>query len=354
MKKKVFLLLVFVLFLVPFVGKTQNQHTFRNQLEKNVLIELENGVRQYLGAVNSSSNTSSHVFYDSCVSVRVTVDYQAPVNVTIDLNNEFIDINKELLSDDNITSTQGISSSSAVNNQEKENKSLKSVLFINTTDYKIVGRTAPVKGLTLMPGDSIDGAVINLNNAVRYNLFESTYLDGNNTVLKKENVNKLLNIYNSSAKTRWLNQGSYETNWKVYLTEAGQRDKIGALLILQFKVDDKTDHIIINQEEVDENLPHGKKKKRDIINKSDKKIQLTIGGTQKVVSAKKGRRFNKVRMEEDLANGYYYLTVSLLSDKAIQRDLLLLISQEQRHFVINQNDVDQITKSHFTGQGIQY
>jgi hypothetical protein len=360
--KKAILFLVIAVLAVFFAveASAQTQHILRNQFEKNVLVEIPSaGIRQYLGPVNSGSNTSSHLFYGSTVRLKVMVDYEAPVEVIVTLNGEYIDLNRELLGQgNNISSGVKVSKKSdyIISSENKERSasfsSARAVLFVNTTDYKMVGKTGAVKGLTLMPGDTISGPVIKLNEVLRYNIFEGTYIDNNNTVLKKENAGKLLSLYNSSAKIKWLNPGIYEENFKVFLSESGERDKIGALLILQFKVDDNTGHIIIDNEEVSRNLPHGERRQRDVINKSNKKIQLTIGGTQKVIPAKSGRRFSKARMDEKLANGYYYITVSLITNKAIQRDLLLLVSEEQRHFVIKENDVEQIINSDYRGQGL--
>jgi hypothetical protein len=356
MKVKWLLIAIAVFFAVGV--EAQTQHTLRNQFEKNVLVEIpSSGVRQYLGPINSSSNTSSHLFY-STVRMKITVDYKAAVEVVVSLDGEYIDINQELLDQGNNSSPDIIGSNfEAPSNTVKEsasetNSNAKAVLFINITDYKMIGKTGAVKGLTLMPGDTVTGAMIKLNEALRYNIFEGTYIDKNNTVMQKENADKLLSLYNSSAKIKWLNTGIYEENFKVFLTESGERDKIGSLLILQFKVDNNTSHVIIDNEEVKRNLPHGEKRQRDVVNKSDYKIQLTVGGTQKVIPSKQGRRFSKVRMEEKLANGYYYLTVSLITNKAIQRDLLLLVSGDQRHFVIEQDDVDNIINSDFRGQGL--
>lgn len=361
MKVKILFLLVITVFFAVN-AKAQSQHTLRNQFDQNVLVEINDiGVREYLGPINSGSNISSHLFYGSTVSMKITVDYHSPVNIRVALNGEYIDINQRLLSQgDTIFSgasvvgsgDYGVSSSVVSRDSKKSVSSAKAVLFINATDYKMVGKTGAVKGLTLMPGDTVSGPVIKLNEALRYNIFEGTYIDNNNTVLEKENADKLLSLYNSSAKIKWLNSGIYEENFKVFLSESGERDKIGALLILQFKVDDNTGHIIIDEEEVNRNLPHGERRQRDVINESNKKIQLTIGGTQKVIPSTRGRRFSKARMEEKLANGYYYVTVSLISGKAIQRDLLLLVSEEQRHFIIEQSDVDKAIRSDFQGQGL--
>ncbi|MFP4514941.1 MAG: hypothetical protein ACLFNO_02995 [Parcubacteria group bacterium] len=361
MKVKVlFLLIVTAFFAVN--AQAQSQHTLRNQFNDNVLVEIPDiGVREYLSPANSGSNTTSHLFYGSVVSMKITVDYHPPVNVNVALNGEYIDINRKLLSQgDTIFSSAEVvvadnyqgGSSFASNDVKKSGSSAKAVLFVNATDYKMVGKTGALKGLTLMPGDTVSSPVIKLNEALRYNIFEGAYIDNNNTVLEKENADKLLSLYNSSAKIKWLNSGIYEENFKVFLSESGERDKIGALLILQFKVDDDTKHIIIDDEEVSRNLPHGEKRQRDVINESDKKIQLTIGGTQKVIASKKGRRFSKAEMEEKLANGYYYITVSLITNKAIQRDLLLLVSEDQRHFIVEQSDVDQVIKSDYQGQGL--
>ncbi|MCF7794752.1 hypothetical protein K9M50_00120 [Patescibacteria group bacterium] len=356
MKTKILFLAILTVFFAVNV-QAQSQHTLRNQFDKNVLVEIpSNGIREYLGPINSSSNTSSHLFYGSTVKMKITVDYKEPVEVLVNLGGEYIDINQDLLD-------QADSSSSEIDIVEEDDyqsssdnsksvSSAKEVLFINTTDYKMVGKTGAVKGLTLMPGDTIDNAIIRLNKVLRYNLFEGNYIDNNNTVLEKDNADKLLALYNSSAKIKWLNPGVYEENFKVFLSKSGERDNIGALLILQFKVDDKTGHVIIDEEEVSRNLPHGEKIPRDIINKSYKKIQLTIGGTQKVISSAEGRRFSKLEMAEKLANGYYYITVSLITNKAIQRDLLLLIDENQRHFVIEQDDVDKIINSDYQGQGL--
>lgn len=360
--KKAILFIVIAVLAVFFAveASAQTQHILRNQFEKNVLVEIPGaGIRQYLGPVDSGSNTSSHLFYGSTVRMQVTVDYEAPVEVIVSLNGEYIDLNRELLDQGNNISSdvqvfEGKDYEIPSKNKERSTSSnnARAVLFVNTTDYKMVGKTGAVKGLTLMPGDTVTSAIIKLNEALKYNIFEGTYIDNNNTVLKKENADKLLSLYNSSAKIKWLNQGIYEENFKVFLTESGERDKIGALLILQFQVDENTNHVIIDQEEVDRNLPHGEKRQRDVVNKSDKKVQLTIGGTQKVVSAKKGRRFSKVQMEEELANGYYYITVSLITNKAIQRDLLLLVSKDQRDFVIEEYDVEQVINSDYRGQGL--
>ena len=355
--KCLFLLMIATFFVVNTYA--QSQHILRNQFGKNVLIEIPSvGIRQYLGPVNSGSNTSSHLFYNSTVLMKVTVDYQSLVEVKVSLDGEYIDINQELLDKDNDLSSKSeieiVEESDhrvSSNNSKNSFSNAKEVLFINTTDYKMVGKSGALKGLTLMPGDTITNAIIRFNKALRYNLFEGNYIDNNNTVLKKKNANKLLGLYNSSAKIKWLNSGIYEENFKVFLTKSGERDKIGALLILQFKVDENTEHVIIDDEDINRNLPHGRKRQRNVINESNKKIQLTIGGTQKVISSKKGRRFSKVRMEEKLSNGYYYISVSLITNKAIQRDLLLLVSEDQRHFIIEQDDVDKVVRSDYQEQG---
>jgi hypothetical protein len=357
MKAKILFLLVATVFFTVNT-QAQSQHTLRNQCNNNVLVEINDiGVREYLGPVNSGSNTSSHLFYGSTLSMKITVDYQAPINVRIALDGEYIDINQGLL-DQGDTLFSGVEIVGASdyrvssNNVKEPVSSAKAVLFINTTNYKIVGKTSAVKGLTLMPGDTVSSPIIKLNDALSYSIFEGTYIDNNSTVLKKENADKLLSLYNSSAKIKWLNPGVYEENFKVFLTKTGGKDKIGALLILHFIVDENTNHVIIDKEEVDRNLPHGERQQRDVVNESNNKIQLTIGGTQKVIPAKRGRRFSKVQMEEELANGYYYLTISLITDKAIQRDLLLLISEKQRHFIIEQEDIDNIMGSDYRGQGL--
>lgn len=357
MKMKILFLVTLAVFFAVNV-QAQSQHTLRNQFSKNVLVEINDvGVREYLGPIHSGSNTSSHLFYGSAVSMKITVDHHSPVNVRIALNGEYIDINQELLSrGDTLFSGVKVMGAreyriSSKNGRESVSKA-KAVLFINATDYKMVGKTGALKGLTLMPGDTVSSATIKLNEAVSYNLFEGNYIDNNNTVLEKENADKLLSLYNSSAKIKWLNPGIYEENFKVFLNESGERDKIGALLILQFTVDENTEHVIIDEEEVNRNLPHGERRQRDVINESDKKVQLTIGGAQKVIPSKQGRRFSKAVMEEELANGYYYITVSLITNKAIQRDLLLLVSEEQRHFIIEQNDVDTAISSDYRGQGL--
>lgn len=352
MKVKVlFLLIVTALFAVN--AQAQSQYTLRNQLNKNVLVEIPSaGIRQYLGPANSGSNTSNHILYDSTVRMKVTVDHKKPVKVIVNLTEEFIDINSKLLnqSDTLVSAVKVVTVKQK--NVKKSTSNVKAVLFINTTDYKIIGKTGAVKGLTLMPGDTITSATIKLNEALRYNIFEGNYIDNKKTVLKKKNADKLLSLYNSSAKIKWLNPGIYEENFKVFLSESGERDQIGALLILQFEIDKNTGHIIIDEEEVNKNLPHGEKIKRAVVNKSNKKLQLTIGGTQKVVPSNNGRRFSKVKMEEKLANGYYYITVSLIANKAIQRDLLLLVSEEQRHFIIKQSDVNKAIRSDFQGQSL--
>jgi hypothetical protein len=335
----------------------QNQYILRNQFDKNVLIEISDlGIRAYLGPVNSASNTSSHLFYGSSVKMKITVDYKEPVELNLDLDEEYIDINQKLLdqADTPLSEFEIVEEGNrqtSFNNSKGFTSSAKEVLFINTTNYKMIGKTGVVKGLILMPGDTISNAIISLNKVLRYNLFEGNYIDNNNTVLKKENADKLLALYNSSAKIKWLNPGIYEENFKVFLTKSGEKDNIGALLILQFKIDDKTEHVIIDEERVNKNLPHGRKRQRNVINESNKKIQLTIGGAQKVIPPKKGKRFSRMRMEEKLANGYYYISVSLISNKAIQRDLLLLVSENQRHFIIEQDDIDKIIRSDYQEQG---
>jgi len=351
-------LLVFLMFVIVFFtvnANAQTQHVLRNQFEQNVLVEIPgSGVREYLNAASSGSNTSKHLLFGTTVLMKITVDYQRPVEMVVRLEKEYIDINQELLNKGDTSTTVFVASESNFpvhSEKSEEDNDLKKVLFVNATKYKMVGKTGAVKGLTLMPGDTVNKAIIRVNQALRYNILEDSYMDNNSTVVEEAVAKRLLSMHNSSAKIKWINPGIYEENFKVYITESGEKDKIGALLILQFIVDENTNHIIIDSSEVNRNLPHGEASRRDVVNKSNKNVQLTIGGTQKVIPSKRGRRFSKMSLEERLKNGYYYITVSLITNKAIQRDLLLLVNEEQRHFIINQDDLNSVIRSDYQGQG---
>jgi hypothetical protein len=363
MEKMKIRMLFFVLIAFAVSAQAQTRHTIRNQVGENVLVEISNnnnGVREYL----APGKTSTHFLYGQQVTIRVTVDYTAPVQKLVNLrtNGEFIDINDQFLGENKSSSPTMdlVEPNGGVYNQNKSDGSKSSsifttsrdVLFINTTSYKIVGKTGAVKGLILMPGDSLVAPMVRINDALEYNILEGSYQDVNGTVIKPEEAQILLSLYNSSAKIKSLDLGLYEENFKMYLTESAEQDQVGLLLILQFKIDKHTNYVIIDKNEVKRNKPHGETRQRDVINKSDQTIQLTVGGAQVVIPPGKGRRFKRAQMAEELQNGYYYLTVSLISGgKAIQRDLLLLISEDQRHFIITQNDVSKAIRADYQGQG---